>query len=255
MNYKLDGVSISSLGASPALSGQALALHGLFDLPKRIGKTEHNWGTSIEPFVDEKDIELDGRTLTLHVVVNNESLNNFIQACIACETLSIDFDVFDVVCRDEIQVRKIDSRYMVSVPFWQDEYEIGYLDINPSASGSFRLDNFDLRRDFGIYVSGSDSLFNKAKRIDIPTTLFYERTNYRGSRDISIMCSMLGNSFADVYESMKRFHSLLMAPGMRTLVTPNKTLEVYFKSGMTVRAIKSNILQFNITATRCDNNL
>lgn len=258
MNYKLNGISIATYEANPIATNQHFALHGIFDLPKRIGKTEHNWGTSIEPFVDEKDIEMDGRTLTLHVGVKHENLGPFIQACVACEKLSIDYDVFDVVCKDEIQVRAIGSQQyfdLVTVPFWQDKYRVGSLDINPSASGAFRLDEFDLNRDLGVYVSESGNLFNMAKRIDIPTTELYERTNYRASRDITLRCSMMGHTFAGVYNNMKRFHSLLMAPGMRTLTTPNKTLEVYFKSGMVVKAIKSNILQFNITATRCDNNI
>jgi len=231
MNYNLDGIPISNYGARPTLAGQALSLHGIFDLPKRVGKTEHNWGTSIEPFVNEKDIELDGRSLTLHAAVNSAGLDSFIQACMACEELGFDYDVIGVVCKDEIQVRKINSWFVVTVPFWQDVYEVGSLDINPSASGLFRLDDFDLRRDFGVYVSESNNLFNTAKRIDIPTTEFYTRANYRASRDITLRCSMMRQSFAGVYQSMKRFHSLLMAPGMRTLATPNKTLEVYFKSG------------------------
>ena len=255
MIYKIDGVPISNYGAQPTLAGQAIALHGIFDLPKRIGDTEHNWGTSIEPFVEKEDIELDGRALTLHAVVSSEGFDNFIQACIACKKLSTDYETYDVVCKDEIQVRKIGEQCIVTIPFWQHTYELSSLDINPSASGSFRLDDFDLRRDFGVYVSESVNLFNTAKRIDIPTTEFYERTNYRASRDVTLRCSMMGQSFAGVYQSMKRFHSILMEPGMRTLATPNKTLEVYFKSGISVRAVTRNILQFNITAARCDNNI
>lgn len=255
MNYNLDGIPISNYGARPTLAGQAIALHGIFDLPKRIGNTEHNWGTSIEPFVEEEDIELDGRALTLHVVIGSEGLDNFIQACIACKKLSTDYETYDVVCKDEIQVRKIGEQYIVTIPFWQHTCELSSLDINPSASGSFRLDNYDLRRDFGVYVSESSNLFNTAKRIDVPTTESYERTNYRASRDITLRCSMMGHSLSGVYTNMKRFHALLMAPGMRTLTAPNKMLEVYFKNGMSVRAATHNILQFNITATRCDNNI
>lgn len=255
MNYNLDGIPISNYGARPTLAGQALSLHGIFDLPKRIGKTEHNWGTSIEPFVNEKDIELDGRSLTLHAVVNSAWIDSFKQACMACEELGFDYDVIGVVCKDEIQVRKINSWFVVTVPFWQEKYKVGTLDISPSYSGSFRLDDFDLRMDFGVYVAETGNLFNTAKRIDIPTTEFYTRANYRASRDITLRCSMMGQSFSGVYQSMKRLHSLLMAPGMRTLATPNGTVEVYFKSGMTVLAIKNTVLQFNLTATRCDNNI
>lgn len=66
MSYKLNNVDINSFFAVPVLQGQRLAVQGIFDLPKRKGITERNWGTSIEPFVDAEDIELEGRELILY---------------------------------------------------------------------------------------------------------------------------------------------------------------------------------------------
>lgn len=89
MNYKLDGISISNYGAKALRTDQAFALHGMLDLPKRIGKTEHNWGTSIEPFLDTEDIKLDGRALTLNVAIKKDQLQPFLDACIACRELEV----------------------------------------------------------------------------------------------------------------------------------------------------------------------
>lgn len=247
MNYKLDDIPITNYGAQPALSGQYYALHGMLDLPKRLGTTEHNWGTTIEPFVSAEDIKLDGRTLTLHAVVNSSSHEVFIQACIDCRELSTDYDTFEVYCKDEIKIVPISvDKYLVTVPFWQEKYVLVPTPSNPSGSGAFRLDNFDLRKDFGIYVGESADLLNTARRIDIQTTDFYERTNLRGTKDIVLSCSMMGYSFGGVHDSMLRFQSLLMTPGMRTLATPKKTLSLYFKDGIVVNIVRPNILQFTL---------
>ena len=246
MNYKLDGISISNYGARPATSGQCFALNGMLDLPKRIGKTEHDWGTTVEPFVQSSDIQLDGRLLTLHVVVKAENLDAFKNACIACKVLSTTYDSYDVVCRDEIKVRELGQYLFVQVDFWQNKYSLKPITIIPSISGLFRLDGFDLKRDFGISIAQSNNLLNTAKRIDVGTTEFYEKTNYRGLREISLRCSMIGNSFADVHNKMNQFQSLIMAPGMRTLATPKKILSLYFKDGIVVNIVRPNILQFTL---------
>ncbi len=249
MNYKLDGISITNYGAKPVRTNQAFALHGMFDLPKRISPTEYNWGTSIEPFVEAEDIKLDGRVLTLNVAVNHENVTQFSEACTQSTKISTTHDIYDVVCRDEIEVQNIGNYCLVIAKFWQNNYTLGPTPTDPSVSGSFRLDDYDFKKDFGIYVSKSNNLSNTAKRIEVATTEFYARTNYRGSKDIILNCSMITSSAASLFYNMKRLHALMMAPGLRTLVTPNKTFTVYFKSGLTATAFKENILQFNLTAT------
>ena len=255
MIYRLDGISIAAYGASPIRTGEAFGLRGMFDLPARIGATEYDWGTSIEPYVEEEDIKIDGRTLTLHLVVKPESIDALIQACLQCVKLSTTYEIYDVVCREEIEVRNIGDHCLVIAKFWQNEYLLEPMSTIPSSSGSFRLDNFDLIKDFGIYVGESINLSNTAKRIEIPTTEFYQRTNHRGSRDIILNCFMKRSSVSGIHDGMKNFHALLMSPGMRSFETSNKTLSVYFKNGLTATAIKENILRFNLIATVSDNNI
>lgn len=249
MNYKLDSISLNAFGAIPSPGNDHFALTGMFDLPKRIGTTEYNWGTSIEPFVQAEDIELDGRTLILNVAIKKSQLQAFKVACVECRELSTGYEAYEVVQKDEITVTKVGEYCKVIVPFWQEVYNLEPMPMNPSGSGTFRMDAFDLRKDFGVYLSGSDNLLNTAKRIDVPTTEFYERTNYRSSRNISLQCAMIGDNSAMVFDNMRRFHALMMAPGTRSLQIRNNTFPVYFKDGMTVTAVKENVLQFTLTAT------
>lgn len=249
MNYKLDNTPISEYGAIPSPIGGHFALTGILDLPKRIGKTEHDWGTSIEPFVQTEDIELDGRTLTLNVSIRKNNLDAFKAACVACRELSFDYDTFQVIQEDEIKVDVVGDYCRVSVPFWQNEIVLPEITIIPSGTGGYRVDNFSLTKDFGTHVGQSGNILNTAGRIDVQTTELYERTNFRGLRKIDLSCSIVGNSFADVYDKMSQFHSLLISPGIHTLKLRNNEYNVYFKDGLTANIIDENIVKFTLRAT------
>ena len=248
MTYKLDNIPLSTFSAFPARGRQFFALEGMFDLPKRIGSTEHNWGTYIEPFVQAEDIQLDGRTLTLYAAMRQSKVDAFKLACIACKTLSFDYDSFSVVCKDEIEVTPIGVYDSVKVKFWQNNFVLKPITITPTASGTSMIDNFNLSRDFGIYIGRIANIGNTAKRIDVNTTEFYTWTYYRGTREITLQCSMLGSSVADMYNKMNQFQSVLMKPGMRTLKVRNNELSVYFKDGITVNTVAKNILSFTLKA-------
>lgn len=249
MIYKLNNISISSFDATPSPENGHLALSGILDLPKRIGATEYNWGTSIEPFVDAEDIELDGRTLTLNVAIRKIDLDAFKSACVACRELSFDYDTFQVIQKDEIKVDIVGDYCRVSVPFWQNEIVLPEITVIPSGTGEYRIDNFNLVKDLGIHVSQSGNLLNIAGRIDVQTTELYTRTNYRGTRTIDLSCSMAGINFGDIYNKMLQFHSLLMSPGIHTLSIRNNTFPVYFKDGLTANIIAENIINFTLRAT------
>lgn len=160
MSYKLDDIDISSYDAFPYVgqTKDCIAISGVFDLPKRKGTTEYNWGTSIEPFVDAEDIELDGRTLVLSLVVRSENvksqLDKLKKACISCRRLSIGFGSFNVICKDEISVEEYVSLNMaiVQVKFWQQSYIPAEIGINPSGGNNYVMDGYSLNADFGIYV-------------------------------------------------------------------------------------------------------
>lgn len=248
MTYKLDNTPLSALGAFPVKGNNFFALEGMLDLPKRIGSTEYNWGTSIEPFVQSEDIQLDGRALTLHVAIRRDKVEAFKLACVACKTLSFDYDSFSVVCKDEIEVTPVGVYDSVKVKFWQNDFVLKPITIAPTALGASMIDNFNLSKDFGIHIARITNITNEAQKIDVNTTEFYIRTDYRGTREITLSCSMLGSSFADMYNKMNQFQSVLIKPGIRILTVRNNEFNVYFKDGITVSIAAKNILSFVLKA-------
>ncbi|NLO71967.1 MAG: hypothetical protein GX102_13690 [Porphyromonadaceae bacterium] len=248
LNYEIDGIPIGYYGAVATLGRGRIALDGLFDMPKRIGKTEHIWGTSIEPFVSVEDIRHDGRLLTLHTAMRHDKVSAFIQACFASTNFGVDFDGFDVVCREEIAVERVGEFSKVVVKFWQNDFTLPSLTKTPSNSGDWRIDDFDLQKDFGVYISKATRMHNGGKRIEVSTTEFYTRTNYRSTREIDLHCFMKADTMQELYSNMRQFQALLIGPGLRKLKTKNYEFDIYFKDGMRADVVGVNIVEFSVKA-------
>ena len=69
MIYKFDTIDVTAYGVLPMRGDGGVAVSGLFDFPKRKGEIERNWGDGVEPYLDGKDLEYDGRTIGLKFVM------------------------------------------------------------------------------------------------------------------------------------------------------------------------------------------
>lgn len=255
MSYKLDNIDITAFGAFPFPSEGSIALGGVFNLPKRKGETERNWGTETEPYLNAEDIQFDGRNLTLSVALKGSTpveyqnqLDAFKDACIKCKVLGTDFGDFNVVQTEDITVTE-DAGYFASVrvPFWQEETVLPQLTVLPSGGNGFLLDNYDLQRDFGMVVSDFKNSRDIGKRIGVNTTLPYKQTVYRDEPTVSMACAMMGTDLTELYARMMQFHSLCARPGGRKLVTSDKrTFDLYSKDGIDVRVEHETAITFEL---------
>lgn len=256
MTYKLDGTNLEAFGAHPCADQDATALNGVFDLPKRKGTVEYNWGTSIEPFVDENDIELDGRALTLKVCVKGDSVVDYLaklgaykSACIACRKLWTEFGEFGVVLKDTIDVEEYAEIFMVIVTtkFWQQDIVLPKLTIPSSGGIDNLLDGYNLGKDFGIYIASTKDDKNIPKRIEVSTTAPYMQTHYREPGNLIFECSMVGDDLHDLYSKISQFQALCMSSGLHALqLSGNDFYNLYFKDGMAVKAPSNTLLKFDL---------
>lgn len=79
MPYKLNDILFSDYGIEPGrVPGEGIAIKGIFDMPKRIGDISHSWAesNSVEPYVDEDEIFLGGRTITFHGIMVGDKATN-----------------------------------------------------------------------------------------------------------------------------------------------------------------------------------
>jgi len=265
--YKFNNIPISEYGALPSPQNEYLALTGQFSLPKRKGKTEHNWGVEIEPYIEENDIELDGRTLTFSALIKADEftlkskVENFVNACLICKEISTDYDTFRVFCRDRIEVREHGDFAIITARFWQENVEMRcFTSLPPPVQtqcfASLQIDEYDLRRQFGIIISEKSSLESIAKRIESQTTEFYTKTQYRELTTARIECAMIGSSVSDLYEKITQFQALLYKPELRLLKLPYNGqiyfANVYFKDGFTARIEHETIIRFSLNAVVVD---
>ncbi len=244
--YTLDGTDIRNFGAVAARKGERIALEGVFSFPKRKGTTERNWLTQIEPFVDAEDLEFDGRAMTLSVwlrgdswVQYNDRLTAFKNACIACRTLATEYASFPVVLKDSVEVEEYigHNRAFVSATFWQETVQFPALTAQSSGGDGYRIDGFNLLTDFGIRVYKRQDNNDVGKRIETDTTEPYTLTQYRDKGTATFKCYLRGESFADIYAKMTRFHALCASSGLRTLHLPDGAeLSGYVKDGFTAKA-------------------
>ncbi len=248
--YKLNGIDIGTYGAVAASRGDAFALVGAFDFPKRKGETERNWDTGIEPFVEAEDLEFDGRTLTLSVwLLGVEAdLEGFKQACISARTLTTDCAAFSVVLKEGVKVKEYIGHNvaLASATFWQQEVDIPALDVAASGGTGYQLDGYNLRDAFGIRVSERQDNNGVGKRLEVDTTLPYTQTRYRDHGTAILKCYMRGEGFAELYRQMGLFHALCSRPGLRALHFPDGlTLSGYVREGFAAKAEHSTKLSFD----------
>lgn len=247
--YKLNGIDIKTLGCSPVVeSGNSLAIDGVFNLPSRLGATEYNWGTSIEPYVELEDIVLDGRDITLSLITNkNSNLVTITDKLKACTEIECVLGKFNVFCTGAIDITE-HGFIKIKAKFRQSIFSIPILSIIGSGIGDILIDDYSFD-DFGIVVSNRDSLFSVGDRIDVPTTVFYTGTSYRNTFPLEFLCSMIGQSVTDLYNKIGQFQALLMKPGTRTIKIGGKTVSAYFKDGFQATLPHDQILKFNLKAT------
>ena len=102
MIYKFDTIDVTAYGVLPMRGDGGVAVSGLFDFPKRKGEIERNWGDGVEPYLDGKDLEYDGRTIGLKfVMADAANMERFREAAVACRRLGTELGNFDVVMADE----------------------------------------------------------------------------------------------------------------------------------------------------------
>lgn len=250
MSYKLNDVSIETYGAKPVFGNQKIALEGFFDMPQRIGATSKAWGTSIEHFTDSLDIELSGRNLILNVIISGElnldtKINSFKTACMNCIKLSTNYADFNVKLVDGVKVIKYDTFALISATFYENKVSIPTtFSIIKTTTGKCIIDGYGLQADFGMFVEKIEGIHDMPKRIDIKTSEFYDNSQYRESKELTmkVICSFQNQSTA--YSNVKQFHKLISDPGFRVLNYFGYSFEVYFKDGFKCDFVTENVYKF-----------
>lgn len=79
MSYKLNNILLSDYGIKAGRAPNSnIAVSGIFDLPKRMGKTYNNWDDedTIEPYVEADEIFMAGRDIRFYGLIKGDKDDN-----------------------------------------------------------------------------------------------------------------------------------------------------------------------------------
>ena len=258
MIYKFDTIDVTAYGVLPMRGDGGVAVSGLFDFPKRKGEIERNWGDGVEPYLDGKDLEYDGRTIGLKfVMADAANMERFREAAVACRRLGTELGNFDVVMADEVGVERVDDKLLkLDLKFRESHVEFEELTLAGRGGGGTRVDDFNLARDFGITVTAVKGDLKVPKRIEVSTTAPYLNTAFRENPALSLECVMRAGNLKEVGARMRQFHALWRLPGVRVLrLADGRERGVFVKDGFSVSIVSDGVVKFTLNVIEYDRNL
>ena len=261
MDYQINGHSLSEYGIVPiSTKGNDIALTGVFDLPKRLGTIEHEFGNETEAFVKADDIILDGRELKLNcyarAATSAELISNLQALFNECEkdgtVLTTPFGTFNVSLRNQASVSEFpkNKSAQVEIRFWQEDYVIPSQGETPNGGDGYLIDNYNLKTNFGVIMARKEDFRSLSKRKDFKYTAEETSSALRTPRDMVMQCYMVAPDLTTFKSKMDSLHALLISPDLRVLIEPNNTNHyIYVKDGLKVDKIRNmhrTIAYFNL---------
>ena len=146
-------------------------------------------------------------------------------------------------CQDEIKQANNQLAIPLYEPIWIQPAETG----TATGGQGFRIDGFNLFKDFGIIISEVNDYKNIPKRIDVGTTDYYKNTGYRENGIMNIIGAFNG----DLVENTSKFYALMSSPCIKTFTFPDNTsYQVYASLGCQVKEIFQDMATFQMTLNR-----
>ncbi len=163
MSYELNSVDLTTYGIIPGqVPGSNIAMGGIFDLPKRMGKTFHDWGDEdgIEPYVDASEIFFEGRDLVFRGIIFGantdvyENLSSFraaIDSVTGTSTFETPYGTFDVRVK-EYNVVTFAGGAEVDIKLREPVVDLGEVAVPSTGTSPYTIDGVPMTS-YGLYTS------------------------------------------------------------------------------------------------------
>lgn len=275
MTYKINDIPLSDFGIVPGqISGSNIALAGWLDMPKRIGKTYHDWGDShgVEPYVAADEIYFGGRDITFNgwiqyadVDVLDVQLNHFYHLLNSFEKLAVlstPYGDFEVLVKEEIKTQRIGDIILgieitfrepvVATPnafFSSSFFSSAYFQSNINANAihyakhhyaTYGINGMPFKELGALVLSCSDS-FNKPKMkseqtVSLETVEAYQITKTSLEKG-KLKLLFSSKYFDDLTRNIKTLHLLLSQEGLKDLNIDKRVIRGYATKGFEVKNI------------------
>lgn len=246
-NYSLNSIDLSTYGiVAGHFSGSNISLSGCFDLPARIGETQHEWDeeNGCEPYTAAGDMFFAGRNIEFsgHIV------GNIIEAQTKLLAFYSDLDAFtDTVVLSapygsfDVTVASVRPEYKWGVTTVEITFREPVVDLTgtlPATGASAYLIDSIPMRSFGLYISVPTGF------MDIPDMKESKPTIYgseavqiakRKAQTLSLEGFIVADSLALFKSQISALYKIFSAPLARTIKLNDQfTISCFAVNGFTV---------------------
>lgn len=232
--YRLSNISFLDYGiiASKA-PNSTIAVTGLFDMPKRTGKTYHSWPDhyGVEPYVSANEIMFAGRDLMFHGLVKADDkpsavyqLKNFYRLLNSFEDLvafETPYGTFQVYVKDEVDVNYIAEGWCKVVMKFREPVVAVPNELLPSGNKYNELGiNGIPFKSFGAIVQKTDKKLNRpgTKKQSVSAYGYegFELTKTKLQK-VQLNLVFIHDSFAELKTGINQFHTILASEGLHDI--------------------------------------
>lgn len=252
--YSLNGINIEDYGIIPSQAPDSnIALWGAWDMPKRTGKTFHDWGdvNGPEPYVRADEIFFSGRDLRFYGLLQadtyDEAMDKVLDFYESIDdnlnliTFGSPYGIFNVQIQEEIQASHItDGWWQVIIPMREPV---------PNLTGDIPVgESTDPGIDGNAYPSLSllplrrEIMLPRAAQKRAGFTAYGQEGHSRtknGMREYAISYLLSEATYTGFNNRIKTLLAMFSSPGLRTLRLGDGTYrEVFVKDGFSCREVQ-----------------
>ncbi|WP_139959166.1 hypothetical protein [Flavicella sediminum] len=253
--YKLNDILLSDYGfiASQAPNSN-IAVTGVLDMPKRMGKTFHSWPDQhgVEPYVAASEIMFEGRDIKFYALLKSADRSSAVYRLkafykvINAFTDLVDFETpygtFEVYVKEEINVDYLSEGWCkVMIPFREPVAAVPN-EVLPTGNQYNELGlNGIPFKSFGALVKKTDKNLNrpgtKKQNFSVYGKEGFELTK-EDLQKVHVDLVFIHDSFSDLKTGIAQFHTILASEGLHHLNMDMTSRQVWAINGFNVKNIK-----------------
>ncbi|NJB36392.1 hypothetical protein [Croceivirga sp. JEA036] len=253
--YSLNNISLADYGILPGRApGSNIALEGFLDMPKRLGKTFHDWlgEEGIEPYVAADELFFDSRTLSFYGYIKGankvdcieklQELYTSIARLNTLVTLGTQWGDFEVYLKDRIVVDYLKEGYAaIKMVFEQPLITIQNREL--PAANSVATYNID-RIPFSAFSCFVTKLNGNYDRPELKESFYtsYNAPGYQltqvGPLEVTMELYFTAPDFLTLKANIELWHQMLTAPGVRNLNIDGTERDCFAVDGFTVNQVR-----------------
>jgi len=258
--YKLNNISLTNYNI---VAGQApssnIAVSGVFDMPKRKGKTFHSWGDhhGVEPWVKAAEIFFEGRDIVFYGLVKAadkpstvyllKSFYKLINSFTGLVSFETPYGTFQVYVKDEVVVKYISDGWCSIALKMREPVVTIPNELLPLGNQYNKLGiNGIPFNSFGAFVKKTDKNLNrpgtKKQSVSVYGSEGFEITKMKLQK-VSLNLVFHTNSFVNLKTGIDQFHTVLASEGLHDLNMDMTGKKIFAIDGFKVKNITSSTNQ------------